>query len=96
MIMSDMDADDPTQYFRYHARLRDWSRPPSNDLIANLLFSQVTLNRNPNLSFEITNDLVAEHPYWPTLRALHGSATILRAVDMPDDVIHSIFSSTFT
>lgn len=85
MIMSHMDADDPTAFFQYHSLLGKTQRPPASDLIANLLFAQVALSRDPELSFEITQGLVAEHPYWPTLRALHGSAMILRAVDMPDD-----------
>ncbi len=85
MIMSLMDADDPTEFFRNHARLRNSSRSPSNDIIANLLLSQVGLNHDPDRSFDITKNLVVEYPYWPTLRALHGSAMILRAVDMPDD-----------
>lgn len=85
MIMSHMDADDPTEFFRYHALLPDSSHLPSNDIIANLLLSQVLLNRNPQRSFNITQELIDRYPYWPTLRALHGSAMIIRAVDMPED-----------
>lgn len=85
MIMSHMDADDPTEFFRYHALLPDSSHLPSNDIIANLLLSQVLLNRNPQRSFDITQELIDRYPYWPTLRALHGSAMIIRAVDMPED-----------
>ena len=81
MIMANFDDDNPSEYFRYHAMLSNPVPPSADDVLGNLLLAQVLLHRDPQLAFNITQDLVARHPFGPTARALHGSAMILLAVD---------------